>query len=92
MRVWTWAISGPEEPEFAQQQEEVWDDEDVRWRRSPEGQWWADKTSVPEGSEDAAEWLYGLPWSVLMETRGPIRSKPRASVPMPPSQVDSEGR
>lgn len=81
MRVWTWSASGPEEPPDFVDGSVVYDDpDDVAWKRNASGQWWpeGDPWTIPED-------LFGFPmaWSVLLETRGPLRNKPRQSAPAP---------
>lgn len=81
MRVWTWATSGPDEPdEYRMSDGTVWDDEDLPWTRHADGRWWP-----PSDPEVCPEDLFGfpLPWSVLIETRGPLKNKPRQNAPAP---------
>lgn len=90
MRVWSWGegMEGPEEPDLelftviTEQRVVVYDDDDQEWQRTAEG--W-----VPTDPE-MSDWDTPLHWSVLLEMLGPLRSKPRPSVPAP-AVVDSEG-
>lgn len=97
MRSWTWASSGPEEPDLDLLQARgdervVWDTEDKMWSRDERGRWWAEAV-LEEGQRDLGPYQDPdpLPWSVLLESRGPLRSKPRVGVPLPPAQIDSAG-
>jgi hypothetical protein len=77
VRVWSWELSGPEEPPLEDHAGLVWDDEDFQWRHNQKTRLWV--SDAPEGHEKAQP----LPWSVLIETYGHLRSKPRAEAPLP---------
>lgn len=81
--MWMWSTCGPEEPLDFVQGSHVYDDpDDLCWERDGNGQWWpsGDPWTVPED-------LFGQPlhWSTLLETRGPLRNKPRQDAPKPTS-------
>lgn len=88
MRIWDWQLSGPEEPHPQYHRDKVWDEEDLIWERKEDGRWW------PPGDPDKCpEDLYGspLPWSVLLEIRGPLRNGPREGVQMPGTSTAAKG-
>lgn len=81
MRVWTWQRSGPEEPPLEDMAKDdegrptVWDVNEDQVYRDERGHWHY-TAGLDLGYLD-------VPWSVLIETQGPITSRAKVEAPLP---------